>query len=318
MEEYTMQNRRRFVKNMVLGSIGVTTLSSFDWGYPGNNKDLIKLTVLHTNDMHSRIDSFPATDAKYPGKGGMTKISTLVDAIRKEEGEILLLDAGDIFQGTPYFNLFGGEPEFKLMSKMGYDAATMGNHDFDNGLEGFHKVLPHANFPFLCSNYNFDDTLLKGATIPHKVFVKKGIKIGVFGIGIELEGLVDPKNYGNTIYNAPIKTANEQANILKNDMECDLVICLSHLGFDYASKKISDKQLAKETNNIDLIIGGHTHTFLDKAETFFNKKGRPVLVNQAGWAALRLGRVDFYFGCKKGEKKVLNGNIIRSKNYAKI
>lgn len=313
-----MQNRRTFVRNILLGAAGVTTLSSFDVYSLLKKDELIKLTILHTNDMHSRIDPFGPNDKKYPNQGGMSRVATLVDKIRKEEEEILLLDAGDIFQGTPYFNLFGGELELKLMSQMKYDAGTMGNHDFDNGIDGFNKVLPNANFPFLCANYDFSNTILKDKTKPYQIIEKKGLKIGVFGIGIELDGLVDSRLYGDTIYNDPISTANKYAKLLKEEHECHAVICLSHLGYDYQEDIISDKVLAKETENIDLIIGGHTHTFLEEAVTFSNKIGKPVLVNQAGWAALGLGRVDFYFNRQKDRVDDLNASFSPSKNYAKI
>ena len=300
MGEYTLQNRRNFVKKLGLGAIGVAGLSSF--GLSGLSTllkdDLIRLTVLHTNDMHSRIESFPQDHKKYPGQGGMVNVGKLIGEVRKEKGEILLLDAGDIFQGTPYFNEFGGELEFKIMSKLGYDCATMGNHDFDNGLEGFEKMLPHANFPFVTSNYNFEDTILKGKTKPYHILNKKGIKIGIFGIGVELEGLVSKSNYKNTVYEDPIQKANHFASILKQEEKCNLVICLSHLGYTYKNSKVCDKDLAEKTSNIDLIIGGHTHTFLEKAETFSNKAGKKVLVNQAGWSALSLGRVDLVFSKK--------------------
>ena len=124
----------------------------------------------------------------------MAQRAGLINSIREKEDHVLLLDAGDIFQGTPYFNFYGGELEFKLMSTMKYDAATLGNHDFDNGLIGLKKQLPFAKFPFLIANYDFSKTILKDKFNPYKIFNKGGIKIGVFGIGIELEGLV-PKNY---------------------------------------------------------------------------------------------------------------------------
>lgn len=228
-EEYIMQNRRKFIKTLVAGVAGITTLNSFDLLSHSLSRKSIKLTILHTNDMHSHIDPFDINDNKYPGQGGMIKIAQLVKNIRNDEGEVLLLDAGDIFQGTPYFNLFKGEVEFKLMSSMNYDASTMGNHDFDNGLEGFNNMLPNANFPFICSNYDFSNTILKGKTIPYKIIEKKGLKIGVFGVGIELDGLVDTKLYGETIYKDPIVTANEYAHMLKITHECNIVICLSHL-----------------------------------------------------------------------------------------
>jgi 5'-nucleotidase len=220
--------------------------------------DLVKVTILHTNDVHSRIDPFPANDPKYPGMGGVARRAAIISAIRKKEKNVLLLDAGDIFQGTPYFNLYGGKPELQLMSQMGYDAATIGNHDFDNGIEGLAAHLPDMNFPFLNVNYNFKDTPLQNKTLPYKIFKKGGIKIGVFGIGIELKGLVDPKLYGNTLYEDPMVHAERISVLLKNDYKCDLVICLSHLGYRYNDPKISDEIFAKQSAGIDLIIGGHT------------------------------------------------------------
>ena len=276
-----------------MGTAGIATLSSFDLFDLVRKDNLVKLTILHTNDMHSRIDPFGPNDKKYANRGGMSRVATLVEKIRKEESNVLLLDAGDIFQGTPYFNIFGGEVELKLMSQMKYDASTIGNHDFDNGIEGFNKVLHNANFPFLCANYDFNDTILKSKTKPYHIIEKQGIKIGIFGIGIELDGLVDSRLCGNTKYNDPITAANKYAKLLKEEHECNMVICLSHLGHEYESEILSDKTLAKSTENIDLIIGGHTHTFLEKAVTFSNKIGQPILINQAGWAALSLGRVDF-------------------------
>jgi len=240
----------------------------------------------------------------------------MVGSVREEVGDLLLLDAGDIFQGTPYFNEFGGELEFKLMSQLRYDCATMGNHDFDNGLEGFERMLKHANFPFVTSNYDFNDTILKGKTLPHKIIEKKGLKIGVFGLGVAFEGLVSKKNYGSTQYLDPIKVANEKAAYLKNEEKCNMVICLSHLGYQYKNTKVCDKDLAQQTENINLIIGGHTHTFLQKAETYSNKSGKKVLVNQAGWSALSLGRVDFVFSKNSGEIVENEYAEVYSKNYA--
>ncbi|HKG08277.1 MAG TPA: metallophosphatase, partial [Pedobacter sp.] len=211
-----------------------------------------------------------------------------------------LLDAGDIFQGTPYFNLYGGEVEMKLMTAMGYDAATMGNHDFDNGLEGFYKQLPHANFPFLCSNYDFSNTLLNKSTKDYHVFHKAGLRIGVFGIGIEMTGLVEDKNYRDAVYLDPISKANEIAALLKQDLKCDLIICLSHLGYSYKTNKISDKILAAKTRHIDLIIGGHTHTFMPEPEDVKNLDGSVATINQVGFAGINLGRIDYYFERYKG------------------
>jgi 5'-nucleotidase len=239
------------------------------------------------------------------GLGGVARRAALVKKIRSEQPNVLLLDAGDVFQGTPYFNLYGGELEFTIMSQMGYDASTMGNHDFDNGIAGFVKQLPHANFPFLVGNYDFNNTGLKGKTQPYKVFKKQGLKIGVFGVCIELEGLVNKKNYLETIYLDPIAKANEIASLLKNDQHCDFVICLSHLGYKYKENKVSDQILAKSTRNIDLIIGGHTHTFMKEPENILNLDGKVTTINQVGFAGINLGRLDYFFDRESGKQKMV-------------
>nr|HMP28487.1 metallophosphatase [Saprospiraceae bacterium] len=257
-------NRRTFVRNASLGGLAIM-LGKFPLYAAPNDLDIIKLTILHTNDVHSRIEPFPMDGGRNQGKGGAAKRAALIKKIRQEEQNVLLFDAGDYFQGTPYFNFFSGELEIKLMSEMKYDAATIGNHDFDAGIDGLHKQLPHANFPLINANYDFRDTILHDKVAPYKIFKKGGLKIGVFGLGIELEGLVPKALYGNTLYNDPIASATLWSNKLKKEMKCDYVICLSHLGFKYENSKISDHTLAENTENIDLIIGGHTHTFLQSA-----------------------------------------------------
>ncbi len=255
------------------------------------------ITILHTNDVHSHIDPFPADDARNANMGGVSRRASLIETIRKENRNVLLLDAGDIFQGTPYFNYYGGELEFKLMSMMKYDLATLGNHDFDNGIEGFYSQMHHAKFDFVSANYDFRNTALDTIVKPYKIFIKDGIRIGVFGLGIELEGLVDKKNYKEIVYNDPVETSHEITRILKTEEKCDLIICLSHLGYKYKDEptKISDLNLAKQTRNIDLIIGGHTHTFLDKPTIVKNADGIEVIINQVGCFGINLGRIDFYF-----------------------
>jgi len=300
MEELLKTNRRAFLRTGGIAAAALAlNLNVFEAEAAGG---VTKLTILHTNDVHSRVEPFPMDGSKYEGLGGTARRSALIKRIRSEEKNVLLLDAGDIFQGTPYFNKFGGELEIKLMTAMGYDAVTMGNHDFDNGLEGFYKQLPHANFSILCSNYDFSNTILNKSTLPYKIFKKDGLKIGVFGIGIELHGLVDGKNYGDAVYLEPIAKANEIADILKNDFKCDLVICLSHLGYTYKSNRVSDQILAKNNRSIDLIIGGHTHTFMDQPEDVQNLSGAITTINQVGFAGINLGRVDYYFERYKGKK----------------
>ena len=269
------------------------------------NGGLTRLVILHTNDTHSRIEPFPDDGSRNAGLGGVARRASLINKIRSENDHVLLLDAGDIFQGTPYFNFFGGELDIRLMSEMGYDATTMGNHDFDGGLENFEKHLrEQGNFPLIISNYDFSDTVLHDRYITRKVFQKGDLRIGVTGVGIELNGLVSSHLYGPTRYLDPISHATEQANILKHDEKCDLVICLSHLGYKYDKVKVSDIHLAKESESIDIIIGGHTHTFMDEPDTYRNRSGQPVIINQVGWAGMRLGRIDVTFEENKKNKCV--------------
>lgn len=299
MEESPDKTRRDFIKALTGGVIGAGLLQvPFPLSAASHE---VRLTVLHTNDVHSHIDPFDDNHPKYPGMGGIARRAAMIREIRAKERNVLLLDAGDIFQGTPYFNLYGGELEMKLMSQLGYDAATIGNHDFDNGIEGLTKQLVHARFPMINCNYDFNGTPMEGKSIPYKIFEKEGIRIGVFGVGIELNGLVDQRLYGNTKYLDPLSRSLEISSYLKRRKKCSLVICLSHLGHDYKSNKISDLQLAKQSENIDLIIGGHTHTFLDEPVKLLNKNGKEILVTQAGWAGLRLGRIDFYFNRTSGK-----------------
>ena len=293
--------RREFIEktsaSAALLSLGLS-LSSF------KAVEIKHLTILHTNDVHSHIDPFPMDDSRNPNMGGVARRAALIESIRQENPNVLLLDAGDIFQGTPYFNYYGGELEFKLMSMMKYDLSTIGNHDFDNGIDGLYAQMPNATFEFVSANYDFKNTVMNSFVKPYKVFNKNGIKVGVFGLGIQLEGLVDKKMYKETVYNNPVETAQEMVRILKKEQKCDLVICLSHLGYKYNkedSDKISDLKLAAVTKDIDLIIGGHTHTFLDKPTVAKNLEGKEVLVNQVGCYGINLGRIDFYFNNDKAK-----------------
>ena len=287
--------RRNFIQktaaSTALLSMGGVGLSSF------SNSKASKITILHTNDVHSHIEPFGPNEGNNANKGGVARRATLIENVRNENPNTLLLDAGDIFQGTPYFNFFGGEVEFKLMSMLKYDVATIGNHDFDNGIEGLYKQLPHANFDFVSANYDFSNTIMDTHVKPYKLFNKGGVKIGVFGLGIELLGLVNKEAFKETTYLDPIEIAQDMSRVLKDDEKCDLVICISHLGYAYKNEptKISDLKLAKATKNIDLIIGGHTHTFLDKPTVETNAEGKKVLVNQVGCYGLYVGKIDFYF-----------------------
>lgn len=281
-------DRRSFLRLSALatGTLAAPNLRGLSFAPPLLHEN--QLVILHTNDVHSRVEAFPASDARYGGQGGAAGRMQLIEKIRTQYSHVLLLDSGDIFQGTPYFNFFGGELEMKLMQMMGYDAATMGNHDFDAGIDGFVKQLPHVQFPFLTANYDFSQTALAGRTQEHLIVQKGPFKVGLFGLGIELHGLVPKKLYGDTLWLDPIEKAREQVQWLQKK-NCNWIVCLSHLGYAYDSDKVSDQILAKEVPGIDLILGGHTHTFLEKAVEVPHSDGRSTFIAQTGWAGLRLG-----------------------------
>ncbi|MCW3077460.1 MAG: 5-nucleotidase [Bacteroidetes bacterium] len=309
MKDWKFQNRRDFLKYS-LGTAAV--LGGLDLS--ANKLNLItrgfsRLTILYTNDQHSRIEPFPLNDPKFAGEGGFSKRASLIEKIRQEEENVLLLDAGDIFQGTPYFNYFFGEIEYKLMSLMKYDAVTFGNHDFDMGAENILKQMPHASFDFINCNYDLKDSALSNnkKITPYKIYKRGNIKIGVLGVGIDLENLVDKKFIHGINYNDPVTNANKWADILKHDEKCDYIICLSHLGFKYDNNKMSDIIFASQTKNIDLIIVGHTHTFMENPEVLKNNEGSEVHITQVGWAGIWLGKIDIDFSPYK--KKILQNNL---------
>lgn len=302
--------RRHFLKKIKFSSIYGLTLPYFiNDDYFDNG--LKKITILHTNDVHSHIDPFPKNDPLNPSGGGVIARANLINLVKKDNPHTLVLDAGDVFQGTPYFNFFGGELELKLMSKMGYNASTLGNHEFDNGMEKLSKVLKHANFSFLNSNYTLKNTPLENKIKSHEIFNINGIKIGVFGLGIELEGLVEKKLYKGVKYLNPIEISKDISNDLKYNHNCDLIICLSHLGFSYSKDKniMCDLILAKQTKNIDLIIGGHTHTFLDEPVKVKNLENKDVIINQVGCFGINLGKIDFYFSENNKHQEGMSINI---------
>lgn len=302
------QSRRSFLKTLTGGGalLGMGFLTS---SFTSKKSDKVKIVILHTNDVHSHLEPFPANDPKYAGLGGVERRAALIKQIRAAEKNVILLDAGDIFQGTPYFNMYGGEVEMKLMSAMGYDASAIGNHDFDGGLENLAKQLTHATFPLLCANYDFTGTPMEGKTVPYKIFEKEGVKVGVFGLGIEMAGLIDSRMYGKTVYLDPIVKSAEMVKELRDNQKCDVVVCLSHLGFKYENDKVSDMVLAKKSRGIDVIIGGHTHTFLDKATIVKNREDQDVAVAQVGWAGIRLGKIEITTDKNSKEKTIESATV---------
>ncbi len=297
--------RRQFLIQGLATTAAIGTNPTNLLAYPSLNQNK-KLVILHTNDMHSHIDPFDIGRNK--GFGGMSCRASIIKQIREQENHVLLLDCGDVFQGTPYFNMFGGELELKLMSTMKYDATTIGNHEFDNGIARFKQAMNYAEFPYINSNYDLSRTILRDSVRSYQVFKKGKFKVGVFGLGIRLDGLVNASLYGNTKYQDPYAVAKEMVQELKSQ-GCNLIVCLSHLGYDYGEKEYPcDTSLAREVSEIDIILGGHTHTFMDKPQVITNHEGYQTTINQVGWAGINLGRIDVLL-TKRGSQMSANKAI---------
>ena len=248
-----------------------------------------QLVILQTSDTHSRIEPIAVNAAvRYAGMGGTVRRATFIKEARKINPNLLLFDCGDISQGTPYYNLFQGEVEVKMMNLMGYDAMTIGNHEFDFGLENMARLFRMANFPVVCSNYDVTGTVLEGLVKPYTTFNRNGLKIGVFGLAPKMEGLVQADKCEGVVYNDPIEVAQKMADLLKNEEGCDVVICLSHLGYQLKNAPC-DEELAQKTNHIDAILGGHTHTFMKEPAVYLNKDGQNVPVMHTGKSGIYVG-----------------------------
>lgn len=295
-----MFKRREFIKKSVFAAafLSLRPLELFS----SNNQVII--TVLQTNDTHSHIDPF--TSGRNKGLGGVARRAALIKKIRSLQPNTLLVDAGDIFQGTPYFNFFKGEVELKTMSAMKYDAATLGNHEFDIGIDGLVKAMKYAEFPFVNVNYDYKNTPLNEIVKRYVIKNISGIRIGIFGVGVKLESLVFEKNYKGINYLDPLKSAKKTSEHLKNHEKVDLVICLSHLGIDGASGEIGGLELARSIPDIDIVVGGHSHTFMKKPAIIDHPEGRQNRYFQVGFAGINLGRTDFIFQNKK---------LIQAKHY---
>jgi len=244
------------------------------------------IVILHTNDTHSRIEPVPESDRIAGNKGGVVRRMNYIEQVRKENKNVLLFDAGDFLQGTPYFNLFKGEVETEAMNMMRYDAVTLGNHEFDYGLEALEKVVRRAKFPIISSNYDFSGTPLNNLIKPYLIFKKDGVKIGVIAINIQPKGLIASGNYDGMKFLQPERVANELALKLKTTDRCDMVICLSHLGYT------ADKRLVEQTRNIDIIIGGHSHTNMKTPDMLKNIDNKDVMVFQTAGRGIYVGRID--------------------------
>ncbi len=250
-----------------------------------------QILILHTNDTHSCVMPLKPTlkDTLVAGRGGFLRRAEMIRQERKANPGLLLLDSGDFSQGSPYYSMFMGDVEIELMNKMGYDAATIGNHEFDYGLENMARIFKMASFPIVCANYDFSGTCLEKIVKPYTIIRRDGLKIGIFGIAPQLEGLVSLKNCVGVKYLNPIEKAQEMADLLKNKEKCDLVICLSHLGWGSGGE--SDKAMMSKTRNIDIVLGGHTHTHFKEMQFVKNLDGKEIGNDQNGKSGIFVGRI---------------------------
>jgi 5'-nucleotidase len=312
-----MISRRRFLQTSLAGGAalalpgGVSALiSRHGWSAPAQplldiaaGETLI--TILHTNDTHSQIDPISVSDKQYGGKGGVARRATLVKHVRQENPNTLMIDAGDVFQGTPYFNFYKGEVEYKAMSLIGYDVVTLGNHDFDNGVAGLVAAMKFANFDFVSSNYDVRGTPLAARVKPYAVRTLAGVRIGLFGLGISPDNLITPQNFQGVKYLDPVEMSRGVVRLLREQEKCQLVVGMSHLGYYQNPQhgEIGDTQVAAQVNGIDFIASGHTHTFMEQPVLQKNPDGKDTIVFQVGKSGIYVGRVDF---------KMRDGKVVAS------
>ena len=302
---------------MITRRIFLTTSAAFGVTVAGFPRELLKasaaetvITILHTNDTHSQIDPLPAND-KNAGKGGVARRATLVKQVRKENPNTLLIDAGDVLQGTPYFNFYKGEVEYKAMSAIGYDVGTLGNHEFDNGVDALAAALKFANFDIVSANYDVKGTALEARVKPYVVKTVAGIKIGLFGLGISPTALITAENFKGVTYIDPVVAAKDVVKKLREQEHCALVICMSHLGY-FENGQRGDTFLAAQVDGIDFIASGHTHTFMEKPVTQTQPCGAKTLIFQVGKSGIYVGRVDFTF--RAGKVAAVSVRLLDSRN----
>jgi len=257
------------------------------------------LVIVHFNDLHSQIEPQASNDARNAKKEGVTREDTYIREVRKETKNVVVFHNGNMVQGSPYFTMFTGDVEIDAANRMKLDAATLGNHEFDNGLDFLAKMIRRAHFPFVTTNLDFTGTPLDGLTEKYHIFNRNGLKIGVIGLLLNLDGLVEKKNYAGMKYLDPLESATKTATYLKKVKKCDVVICLSHLGYYPDEEKIGDITLAKSSRNIDVILGGHTHTALQHPDRRVNLDGEDVIIHQTGAYGINMGRLNIVVGKKK-------------------
>ena len=286
-------SRRRFLQLAARHSLALTGAAALLPSHALALASAPTLILLHTNDVHSHLDPLPLDHPDFPGQGGAARRATVFHDVRRANPNTLVLDAGDLFMGTPYFEEYQGAAEIRAFSAAGYDAATIGNHEFDPGIERFAEVIrQHATFPFLSANYLVDGSALDGLVAPARVFQLPDFRVGVFGLGIKLDGLVMAGAYAGVRYTDPMQAALRWSAMLRHDERCDAVVCLSHLSPRGAAGEPGDEAIARASSDIDVIIGGHSHTLYEAPEPVPNALGRPVMLNQVGSMGVRVGRID--------------------------
>jgi 5'-nucleotidase len=310
-----MITRRKFLSNSAAfgatlmvhpGAVELPWLTPPPQRAPGDTQ----ITILHTNDTHSQIDPLPPNDKLFAGKGGVARRATLVKRIRKENPNTLLIDAGDVFQGTPYFNFYKGEVEYKAMSEIGYDAGTLGNHEFDNGVEALAAAMAFAKFDLLSANYDVKGTPLESRIKRYVVRELGGVRVGLFGLGISPVGLITPANFKGVTFRDPVVAAREVVKILRETERCSLVVSMSHLGYyrEPRSGQVGDSQVPMQVDGIDFIASGHTHTFMDQPVSVKQPSGKETLIFQVGKSGVYVGRVDFTI--RRGKLVAATGRLL--------
>ena len=258
-----------------------------------------QLVILHTNDTHSCIMPLNPNlaDTALAGRGGFLRRMALIEDERAKTPGLLLIDSGDFSQGSPYYNFYKGEVEVELMNRMGYDVATIGNHEFDFGLENMARIFRMAKFPIVCANYDFTGTSVEGLVKPYTIIKRNGLKIGLLGLSPQPKGLVDTTKFVGVKYLDPVETARRMAALLKTKKKCDVVICVSHLGWE--NEELTDQMLVPATRDIDIVLGGHSHTYMKTLQYVKNVDGKDVPVDQNGKHGIWIGRI--VLDLEKGE-----------------
>lgn len=310
-----MKRRDLLKGGAALGVAGLLPggLIARDW--PARDPDGARVVMLHTNDTHSRLDPFPMDGGRYEGLAGVARRKTLIDRVRAAEEHVLVVDCGDVFQGTPYFNFYKGVADYQAMSRLGYDLVTLGNHDFDSGSAALSAAMKHARFGFVSANLDVEAGTFAKPVAPYvvKTFTTKGatapIRLGVFGLCVAFEGLVASHLHKGVTWHEPIERATKTVEALRRDEGCDAVVCLSHLGYGDQTFSPGDVTLAARVPGLDLVLGGHSHTFMKQPKAVKRPDGGTCWIHQVGFAGIWLGRVALDFDAR-GLASISGGHLV--------